>query len=203
MRISDSNPVQSGPDWRKALDYVVETIDFQRHLSEAQGSAASAGAETAQTAATSSKAEASQAPADVERAQTDDRHAAASTTAPEASGKDSFGRTAEEARAQVAEWQRQEAEIDSIRRQMGLPPINRGYTADYNPQNLDLKTMQPHGWVPVDPAVLAREQSIKDAAIYLSDSRQFMGKPIIEAQGFAPDVIEEARRRAGLAGGDS
>ncbi len=204
MEISKSASATPAPEWRTRLDFAVQCVGFQQQLEAMQesgsavivsdagaGSAAASSADLTDQAGTQSSSVQNIASA----------RAAASAEAPIAPRgavqRDAFGRTPEEARAQVTEWQQQEQAIDVLRRQMGLPPINRGYNADYNPQNLDLKTMQPHGWVPVDPAALAREQSIKDAGVYLNDPRQYMGKPIIEAFGFDPDVIEEARRRAG------
>jgi hypothetical protein len=130
-------------------------------------------------------------------ARTPPEQAAAPAAAHKDASTDVFGRTPEEAREQVSEWQQQEEAVDAVRRQMGLPPINRGYSEAYNSQNLDLKTMQPRGWAPVDSTALAREQSIKDAIQFVNDTRQFNGKPIIEAFGFTRDVVEEARRRAG------
>lgn len=180
MEISKSASATPTPEWRNRLDFAVQSVQFQQQL-EAMQESGSALLATDVGAAGSSSSD---------------------VTPPEAA-KDAFGRTPEEARAQVSEWQQQEEAIDVLRRQMGLSPINRGYNADYNPQNLDLETMQPHGWVSVDPAALAREQSIKDASIYVNDTRQFEGKPIIEAFGFAPDVIEEARRRAVLTSDNS
>ncbi len=40
---------------------------------------------------------------------------------------DAFGRTPEQARSQVAEFERQEWEIDQYRKKQGLPAINRGF----------------------------------------------------------------------------
>lgn len=183
MEISNSVSATPAPEWRKRLDFAVQSVGFQQQL-EAMQENGSAAIATDAGAAGSSLSDVTPS-------------AVALARGPEAA-KDAFGRTPEEARAQVSEWQQQEEAIDALRRQMGLPPINRGYNADYNPQNLNLETMQPHGWVPVDPAELAREQSIKDAGAYVNDPRQYMGRPIIEAFGFDPKVIEEARRRAGL-----
>ena len=192
------------PEWRKRLDFVVQCVGFQEQLEAMQGTgsasiAADAGAAVLPSTVTE-QLEPTEVPgspdADVARVHTAQAQALAAGN--DAVGRDAFGRTAEQARAQVSECQQQEASIDALRRQMGFAPINRGYNADYNPQNLDLKTMQPHGWVAVDPAELAREQSIKDATVYLNDTGQYQGKPIIEARGFHPDIIQEARRRAGM-----
>ena len=192
MEIANAGSATPAPEWRKRLDFAVQCVGFQGQLEAMQekGSAVIA------TDADVTESSASSSDADVARIQ------AAPTAQPLAEGlaaveQDAFGRTPEEARAQVSEWRQQEEEIDVLRRQMGWSPINRGYNADYNPQGLDLKTMQPHGSVPVDPASLAREQAIKQAGIYVNDTRQHLGKPIIEALGFDPDIIQEARRRAG------
>lgn len=182
MEISNAGSATPAPEWRKRLDFAVQSVGFQQQLEAMQeNGSGSVATDVGSTGSSSSDVTPS---------------AVAPAGLPEAAA-DAFGRTPEAARAQVSEWQQQEEAIDALRRQMGLPPINRGYNADYNPQNLNLQTMQPHGWVSADPAELAREQSIKQAGIYVNDTRQYMGKPIIEAFGFAPDVIEEARRRAG------
>jgi hypothetical protein len=188
MEISNSASATPTPEWRKRLDFAVQSVAFQQQLEAMQESGSAELSTDAGPAGSSSPSNV--APWAVALAEQE-------------AVKDAFGRTPEQARAQLSEFQQQEADIDALRRQMGLPPINRGYNADYNPQNLDLQTMQPNGWVPVDPAEMAREQSIKDASIYVNDPRQYMGRPIIEAFGFAPEIIEEARRRAGSAPDDS
>jgi len=175
MEISTSASATPAPEWRTRLDFAVQSVGFHQQLEGIQEDGGTVTGTDASAAGSSSSA----------------------TPSAVALAEDAFGRTPQDARAQASEWQQQEETIDVLRRQMGLPPMNRGYNADYNPQNLNLQTMQPQGPVSVDPAELAREQSIKDAGIYVNDPRQFGGRPIIEAFGFAPDVIEEARRRAG------